>query len=748
MKMTAMKALGLGWSIIPVKADKKPYFGWTEYQSIKPNRDMLADWHRKYKPPAWAAITGKISGLVVLDLDGVAGLETMARLGLDPHVLTGSGGRHVYFEYPGFEVKTINGKSKQELGRLYPGLDIRADGGYSVCCGSNRSGNYTWLRDPVLCSTSVLPTDLRSLLGLEMRTAERSTPVHSRGADEMLAEALEASVSGRNEAGFRLACRLRDSGYTKHEARTLLLSYQSGVGAVNSKGQLEPYTADEALASLNQAYNSVVVVSRGVRHGAAADADDDAPLKVMARPWPDPLQPVAYHGLAGDVVRVVGPHSEADPAALLFSFIVAFGSVAGRNGHFIVESDSHYGNLFTVLVGMSAKGRKGTSLSQIRGLFRQIDPDWELERIQSGLSSGEGLIWAVRDPITREEPLREGKAVTGYQTVVMDHGIEDKRLLIVEGEFSSTLKVLAREGNTLSAVIRNAWDTGNLRTLTKSTPARATGAHISIITHITKDEILCSFDGSEAGNGFGNRFLWVSVKRSKLLPEGGRVPDQEFSALVDRIRLAVESAQLANEMVRDQDARELWRQVYPKLSAGKPGLLGAVTGRAEAQVMRIACVYALLDCTSTIGRDHLEAALAVWHYAEQSAEFIFGDSLGDPVADELLRALKSDPAGMTRTDINHHFGRNKSSRELGRALGVLLEYGLIRGVHENSPGGGVCQRWTLATLPAAVGADYELNETNEPECALPDVNSSNSLDSSAYTAENTQAEGDFEEGVI
>ncbi len=102
---------------------------------------------------------------------------------------------------------------------------------------------------------------------------------------------------------------------------------------------------------------------------------------------------------------------------------------------------------------------------------------------------------------------------------------KDNRLLIVEGEFSSTLKVLNREGNTLSPVVRNAWDSGDLNTLVKNNPAKATGAHISIIGHITKQELLKHLDETEAANGFGNRFLWVYVDRSKILPEGGRLQD-------------------------------------------------------------------------------------------------------------------------------------------------------------------------------------------------------------------------------
>jgi predicted transcriptional regulator len=94
--------------------------------------------------------------------------------------------------------------------------------------------------------------------------------------------------------------------------------------------------------------------------------------------------------------------------------------------------------------------------------------------------------------------------------------------------------------------------------------------------------------------------------------------------------------------------------------------------------MRLACIYALLDCSSVVRAEHLMAALEVWRYCEDSARFVFGDALGDTTADEIIRELRQAPAGLTRNEIREHFNRNKSSAEIGRALGVLLEYGLAR----------------------------------------------------------------------
>ena len=77
--------------------------------------------------------------------------------------------------------------------------------------------------------------------------------------------------------------------------------------------------------------------------------------------WPAPLAPEAFVGLAGEFVQLVGPESEADPASLLFSFLVTVGTIIGRGPYYQVGGDRHHTNLFAVIVGETAKSRKGMS---------------------------------------------------------------------------------------------------------------------------------------------------------------------------------------------------------------------------------------------------------------------------------------------------------------------------------------------------------------------------------------------------
>ena len=103
-------------------------------------------------------------------------------------------------------------------------------------------------------------------------------------------------------------------------------------------------------------------------------------------------------------------------------------------------------------------------------------------------------------------------------------------------------------------------------------------------------------------------------------------------------------------------------------------------------------IYALLDRSAFIDAPHLLAALACWDYAEASARFVFGDALGDPIADEILRALRERPEGMTRTELMHHFGRHLSGEQIGRALAVLAKGNFAKSETERTSGRHA-ERW-------------------------------------------------------
>jgi hypothetical protein len=507
----------------------------------------------------------------------------------------------------------------------------------------------------------------------------------------------------RHDAALALAGALRRSGWSLDDARHFVEAVAVGAGdtevtdrlrAVNatySRSEGEPTIGLPRLKTLIGAD----VVNRLVEWLDLRPEPPTTTFEVPEVQWPSPLAPEAYHGVAGELVRALEPATEADSAALLVQFLLGFGNLIGRGPYAAVEGDLHGTNEFAVLVGSSAKGRKGTSWGRIRSILGAIDDAWEADHIVSGLGSGEGLIWAVRDPIERMERISGGRGEPPhYEKVVVDDGVDDKRLLVVEPEFANVLKVCERQANTLSATLRMAWDTGTFRQIVKNSPAKATGAHVSIIGHITQDELLRMVTTAEVVNGFINRFLWVCTKRSKLLPDGGQPDNAAIARVTERLKDVAEIARRSEYPIRrDARAAGLWREVYPHLTADRPGLWGSITARAEAHVLRLSLIYAALDGSQEVRVEHLTAALAIWQYCEDSARCIWGSSTGDDLADELFRIIQACPEGVTRNELHNFTGRNHPAARRDRALSVLLRYGLVERREVTDTGGRPAERW-------------------------------------------------------
>jgi hypothetical protein len=397
--------------------------------------------------------------------------------------------------------------------------------------------------------------------------------------------------------------------------------------------------------------------------------------------WPDPPAAEAFHGICGEIVEKLSPETEADPVAILAQLLVAAGSVIGRGAFSQVEATRHYPNEYLVLVGDSAKSRKGSSFDHVARLLGQADPSFPA-RITTGLSSGEGVVWAVRDA--------QGQ----------DPGAADKRLLIVEPEFASVLKSTGRDISTLSPTLRSAWDGRPLQLLTRTAPARATDAHISLIGHITAPELRRYATTIEITNGLLNRFLVISCRRVRLLPEGGKPDPLARTGLGRYLAAALQHARSAGQLRLDQGARELWWHAYPRLSQPQPGLAGHLTARSEAHTVRLALLYALLDGTEQIQLQHLNAALALWGYAARSANWALDHATGDPLAEQIHAALIRSPDGLTRTQIRDLCQRNLPADRVEQALQTLAATGRAhRG--KTLTAGRPAELWTAAPVPGA-----------------------------------------------
>jgi hypothetical protein len=366
---------------------------------------------------------------------------------------------------------------------------------------------------------------------------------------------------------------------------------------------------------------------------------------------PPMLADLGMFGLAGKIIGLIEPHTETHPASLLVQLLVGFGNMIGRNPFVFTERDKQHTNLFCVIVGDSSRGRKGTSWGHVKNILSGVEAEWSDKRIMSGLASGEGVVAELADQKCSEKT-----------------EATDKRLMLFEGEFAQVLRVAERSGNTVSAIIRNAWDSGELRNMSKGAPLRASGCHISLIGHITRTELNRLLTANDAGNGFANRILWVHSSRTKLLPEGGEIESVDFSGIISSLRTALQISRTRSEIKRSPEARDYWRAIYPELTKELHGRWGEVTSRGEAQVVRLSLLFSLLERCQQIEVAHLKAAEALWSYCRDSARWAFMESIYSSNAQKLLNALEHSD-GLTRTQITANiFSNHIKAKELDNAI--------------------------------------------------------------------------------
>ena len=397
-----------------------------------------------------------------------------------------------------------------------------------------------------------------------------------------------------------------------------------------------------------------------------------------AREWPQEMASDAFIGLSGDFVRLVAPNTEADPVALLGNFLVGSGVLFGREAYAVADGRTHYPVESLLLTGQTGSGRKGTSTARVMPVLKAVEEDFS-QHVLSGLSSGEGLIKGI-------SPAEDAIVLPG----------DVRRFLAILPEFASLLTVMRREGNTLSAILREAWDGNRLRVLTRKEPLDVDCVNLSVIAHVTPEELLNNLTATDRCNGFANRFLILLVRRSKLLPEGGG--EVNLSPIVTRLHAAVEAAKERGLIERDGAARVLWASEYDRITRTRDGIRGALCGRAEAHVLRLSLLYALLDSANAIRPEHLQAALAFWEYCERSIEHIFGGVTGDMDGQRILNALADGPKAIT--DLYRLFGNHRERDWLQAKMQMLVRAGKVVGTVKQGDRKESVAAWALKASPS------------------------------------------------
>ena len=392
------------------------------------------------------------------------------------------------------------------------------------------------------------------------------------------------------------------------------------------------------------------------------------------RPWPV-LHPDALPGFAGEFVSLATRDSEADPAAVLTTFLVRFGTevygYAPDKGPYIrIGETVHPPRLYTVIAGASAKARKGTSAKPVLRLFKD-NPYKRRDAIPPAphtggpLSSGEGLAYRLRERDENTDEKGENKPAPR----------QDKRQFVLDEEFAAAIACAKREGNILSMTLRSLWDSGDYEPLTKNSQISVRGAHVGIVTHITIPEVRRKLDTMQISNGFANRFLWICARRVKLVPYPEAMPSAEFGTLREELWRRVRLAQGRDELRFTPEAREYWTAAYPALSRDTPGTGGDIIARGEAQCVRLALIYALLDAKDSIDAPHLKAALALWQYARDSALYIFGNMEEEETSRKIHAVLRESPK--STTELYALFNRHIRNDTLKECLQELVGRGLV-----------------------------------------------------------------------
>ena len=376
--------------------------------------------------------------------------------------------------------------------------------------------------------------------------------------------------------------------------------------------------------------------------------------------WPAPPGDAAYRGLAGDVVRAVQDETEADPVAILGTLLALFGVCAGH-GRAFFRGSQQTANLYVVLAGNTGTGRKGTAFSIVRSLFASAYP--ESERLYvPGLGSGEGLIGRLADG---EEP----------------------RALVLETKLG---RLFRHEPRRLDALADDPRCMGRGAAGAPSGKERAlvTWHHVGLLGHITPTELREKLRDVDAGNGFGNRFVWLAVRRSRLVADPQSL-DGAPRAVPRPAPPRHRGGATAGRHGRHAGGAALVADVLPR--ADDAATLGPVRG-ARLAGRGAAHAPGTLLCPARPGRAGrrlaLESARALWDYAERSVRYLFGDSTGNRTADAVRRYLREEAGQASRRELRSEVGV-RDAGTLDAAIDLLVSLGLATRAKEPSgPKGG------------------------------------------------------------
>lgn len=597
-------------------------------------------------------VTGKKSGLFVLDVDKKSGgLETLSLLEnefgqLPPtyDVYTGGLGRHFYLKYP-------TSKELRNKTGFKPGLDLRGTDGYVVAPPSNHiSGNvYYSIGDFEKSIVADCPEWLMKIIEHPDSKEIILTPNTSITNTKSINQSKRIIEGQRNTTLFNLGQRVAKLGLSA-QAVFIALQKENEIKCSPPLDESEIRTITESVFKKTYA--------------------------ILEKPS---MEKEAYYGILGDICNFIIPYTETSSEAILLHLLIFIGNIVGRCSYLTFGPSKMFLNEFGIIIGDSAKARKGTALLVSKYLVDgKVGKTWKKKNLVHGVSTGEGIIERITDEVIGKKMTDKGIEVT----CIVVPAVEDKRILIIETEFSKTLRLAKKDHSILKDIFRQAFDGEDLETVTKQNSRKATNPHVSLIGHITVEEFKNLITDVDAQNGFLNRFLFCHSERTKKIPFPCDYSTLDRT-LINRLIEIIDwiSAIKERSISLSVEAQELWESYYSELEqVTQNNLDDSMEARLSTHTLKIASIFALIDMQFIISPEHLRAAYAIAKYSRSSSRFVLhkDDNLKNKAQIKLLDFIGNNGGTAKRSTILQVcFQKNKKAQEIDQIRDEMIASGLI-----------------------------------------------------------------------
>jgi hypothetical protein len=396
----------------------------------------------------------------------------------------------------------------------------------------------------------------------------------------------------------------------------------------------------------------------------------------IEKPFPPPMTRKAFPGIIGEIVDIAEAQCGVSREAVAMGFLVGMGNILGRE--FVFAQGNNHLNMFAVVVGFSEEGGKGMAWNPSESLLRHIDYEWMNKRRYGSFNSGDGIVVVLRN----------------NRKIPKDRTTLDNRLFIQTEEFSKVLKAINWANNNLEEVLCECWDCKSaINSTNKKDDFFAENPFVSIFGNTTPRALKVYLGILQQENGFGNRFLWPMVRKTRVesFPEDvGWYQHQNvlkhFGEVLEWARKLKEQAPPEGILMgwANDGVRDLWDSFcksYDKIS-------NVLLARRKPIVLRLASNFAVFEKSLKVGVKHLEAGMEHWRYNVDSIDHNFGDDIciTNPKTKAMFWLLQKAPIGpsgspeLSRTALSTGAfrGNQASPVEVQQAFHGLLEAKVAR----------------------------------------------------------------------